>query len=188
MGCVVYSMNVSADGYIADRDGDFSWGNAEEEIHRFHNDRTRELGAELYGRRLWETMVYWETIDPDGEGDEVERDFARAWKGVPARVVFSRTLERVEGHARLASRGVAEELAALREEVDGDVGVGGAGIAASLAEQDLIDEYVPIVNPVIVGGGTPFWPTLTEHLPLELVETRGFDGGLQMLRYRRVRS
>jgi dihydrofolate reductase len=188
MGKVIYAMGgVSLDGYIADREGRFDWGEPDEELHRFHNERTRELGAELYGRRLYETMRYWETAVEDHELGEVEREFAELWHRIP-RVVFSRTLESVSGNARLATAGPAEELAALRERVDGDIGVGGAGLAASLAELDLIDEYIPIINPVLLGGGTPFFPPLERQLDLELIETRRFNHGVVLLRYRRVRS
>jgi dihydrofolate reductase len=171
---LVYSMNPSLDGYIAGPDGDFSWGAPSAELHRHHNERVRELSAHLMGRRLYETMVYWETDDP-GWG-EIEREFAGIWRALP-KVVFSTTLEAVEGNARLARGSVAEELARL----DGRVAIGGAGLAASAA--DLIDEFHVFVNPVIVGGGTSFFPP--RRIDLELVETRTF-GSVQSLRYRRV--
>jgi dihydrofolate reductase len=171
---LVYSMNPSLDGYIAGPDGDLSWAAPSAELHRHHNERVRELSAHLMGRRLYETMVYWETDDP-GWG-EIEREFAGIWRALP-KVVFSTTLEAVEGNARLARGSVAEELARL----DGRVAIGGAGLAASAA--DLIDEFHVFVNPVIVGGGTSFFPP--RRIDLELVETRTF-GSVQSLRYRRV--
>jgi dihydrofolate reductase len=185
MALVTYEMTVSLDGFIADRDGGIEWTTPDEELHRFHNERVREQGAQLCGRGLYEVMRYWETAAENPEAPEVELEFARIWERLP-RVVFSRTLERAEGGTRLAERGLAEEVAALRERVDGDIGIGGAGLAASAAELDLIDEYVPFVCPVVLGGGTPFWPRLARQLDLELVETRRFGSGVMMLRYRRA--
>jgi dihydrofolate reductase len=182
---VIYAIGVSLDGYIADRDGGIDWTVPDEELHRFHNERFRGLGAELYGRRLYEVMRYWETAADNPDAPEVELEFAELWQRVP-KVVFSRTLESVEGPARLATGSVAEEVAALKQQVDGDIGVGGAGLAASLAELDLIDEYHAFVSPVILGGGTPFLPPLEAKLELELVETRRFGGGVVLLRYRRT--
>src|SRR5687767_9826363 len=107
---VLYSMSVSLDGFIAGPGGEIDWSGPDEELHRFHNERVRELGAHLMGRRLYETMLYWETVGDDAP--DVEREFAEIWLPMP-KVVFSRTLERVEGNARLATGGVAEEVAAL---------------------------------------------------------------------------
>jgi dihydrofolate reductase len=132
-----------------------------------------------------EVMRYWETAAENPEAPEVELEFARIWERLP-RVVFSRTLERAEGGARLAEGGLAEEVAALRERVDGDIGIGGAGLAASAAKLDLIDEYVPFVFPRVLGGGTPFFPRLERKLDLELAETRRWGSGVVMLRYRRA--
>jgi dihydrofolate reductase len=186
MGMVIYSMGVSLDGFIADPEGEIDWTGPDEELHRFHNERARELGAEIYGRGLYETMRYWETAGQNPGAPEVEREFARIWKATP-RLVFSRTLATAEGGARLARGGIAEELAALREQVEGEIGIGGAGLAASFAELDLIDEYAPFVYPVMLGAGTPFLPPLESRLALELVETRSFDSGVVLLRYRRAR-
>ena len=169
-------MGVSLDGFIAGPDGDFGWSAPDEELHRFHNEQTRELGAHLMGRRLYETMVYWE--GEDETRGPVMREFAGIWRPLP-KVVFSSTLTAVEGNARLATGSVEEELSRL----EGDVAVGGAGLAASCI--DVIDEFRPLVNPVIVGGGTPFFPALDDQLALELVETRTFGSRVVYLRYRR---
>jgi dihydrofolate reductase len=177
---VIFSMTSSLDGYIAGPDGDFSWGAPDAELHRFHNDRVRGHSAQLLGRRLYETMVYWE--GEDETRDEVARDFAELWRALP-KIVFSSTLTAVEGNTRLATGSPAEELAKL----DGDVGVGGAGLAASLIEQDLVDEFHVFVSPVILGGGTPFLPALDHRLDLELVETRTFASRTTHARYRRAR-
>jgi dihydrofolate reductase len=172
---LVYSMSVSLDGYSAGPDGDFSWSAPDEELHRFHNERVRPQSAQFMGRHLYETMLYWETDDP-GWG-EVEREWADIWRPLP-KVVFSTTLDAVEGNARLARGDVADELA----QFDGEVAIGGPGLARSAA--DLIDEYQVFVCPVIVGGGNPFFPP--RRVDLELVDTRTFASRVQYLHYRRV--
>ena len=183
MGNVIFSMSVSLDGFIAGPDGDFSWSMPDDEQHRFHNEQTRELGAHFLGRRLYETMLYWETAHEDPEAGETELEFARVWQALP-KVVFSSTLDRVEGNTRLATRGIAEEVMAAR---DGkDVAVGGATLAAEFTRLGLIDEYRLFVNPVVAGGGTPFFPPLDERLDLELLETRTFRSRVVYLRYRRT--
>jgi dihydrofolate reductase len=181
---VIYSIGVSLDGYIAGPDGDFDWAAPDEELHRFHNEQTRELGAHLVGRRLYETMLPWETMDAPAGSAEAE--FAEIWQALP-KVVFSTTLTEVEGNARLATGDPADELARVREETEKDVAVGGAGLAAPLIRLGLIDEYRPFVSPAVVGGGTPFFPPLDERIPLELVETRTFDNRVVYLRYARPR-
>jgi dihydrofolate reductase len=175
---LIYSMAVSLDGYTAGPDGDFDWAAPTAELHRFHNEQTRELSAHLLGRRLYETMVYWETADQDPELGEIEREFARIWQALP-KIVFSSTLEAVEGNTRLATGSLADEIADL----DGDVGVGGPALAAAAAGLGLIDEYRLFANPVAVGGGTPFFPQ-NHRIDLELVETRTFGSRVTYLRYR----
>jgi dihydrofolate reductase len=185
VGRLIYSMSVSLDGFIAGPGGDIGWGAPSDELHRFHNARVRELGAHILGRRLYETMTYWESADRDPEFGDTEREFALIWRALP-KVVFSTTLTSVEGRTRLAAGGIAEELAALRDEVDGDIGIGGATLAASFIALDLIDEYELFVNPVVLGGGTPFFPA-GDRLDLELVETRVFGGRVAYARHRRPR-
>src|SRR4051794_39671558 len=136
---VIHSMGVSLDGFIAGPDGDFDWAAPDEELHRFHNEQTRELGAHLCGRRLYEVMSYWETADREPGIGDTEREFARIWQGLP-KVVFSRTLSEVEGNARLATGSPADELARVKGETDGDIAVGGAGLAGTFARLGLIDE------------------------------------------------
>jgi dihydrofolate reductase len=139
----------------------------------------RGLSAHLLGRRLYETMVYWEGED-ENRGP-VEREFAEVWRALP-RIVFSNTLDAVEGDARLATGSLADEVSAL----DGDVGVGGAGLAASCIELGLVDEFGVFVYPVIVGGGTPFFPARDHRIDLELLETRTFASRVTYARYRRA--
>jgi dihydrofolate reductase len=182
---VIYSMGVSLDGFIAGPGGEIDWSAPDEELHRFHNEQVREVGAHLLGRRLYETMVYWETADEDPSLGETELEFAGIWKDLP-KVVFSTTLEKVEGNTRLLRDGLAEEVARLKEEPGKDLAVGGAGLASTLIELGLVDEYRLFVSPVVLGGGTPYFPPLEERIDLQLVETRTFGSRVVYLRYRRV--
>jgi dihydrofolate reductase len=182
---VIYSMGLSLDGFIAGPNGEIDWSAPDEELHRFHNEQTRELDAHFCGRRLYEEMLYWETADQNPSAGEPELEFARIWQNLP-KIVFSKTLEKVEGNARLASEGVAEEVAKLKEQPGKDLAVGGAGLASSFTSLGLIDEYRLFVNPVVLGGGTPYFPRLDEQINLELVETRTFGSRVVYLRYRRV--
>jgi dihydrofolate reductase len=182
---VIYSMSVSLDGFIADRNGNFDWSAPDEELHRFHNEQTHELGGHLHGRGLYETMVYWETADQDPSLSDYALEFARVWQNLP-KVVFSTTLESVEGNTRLVRDGVAEEVTKLKEQPGKDLAVGGAGLASTLIEAGLVDEYRPFVYPVIVGRGTPFFPAFGETVNLELVEARTFSSQVIYSRYRRV--
>jgi dihydrofolate reductase len=173
---LIYSMTVSVDGFIAGPGGNIDWSAPDEELHQFHNDQVRELGVHLLGRRLYETMLYWETADQDPAQPAVMLDFARIWQPLP-KIVFSSTLERVEGNATLATRDVVDEVTRLKEEPGGDLAVGGAGLAAELIERNLIDDYRLFVAPVILGAGTPYFPGREQRIGLELLETRTFNGG-----------
>ncbi len=182
---LIYSMGVSLDGFIAGRDGEIDWSAPDEELHRFHNQQTREIGAHLYGRRLYEVMTYWETAGEQPSAPDYELEFARIWKDMP-KIVFSKTLETVEGNARLVRDGVAAEVAELKEQPGRDLAVGGAGLASTLIRLNLIDEYRLFVSPVVLGGGTPYFPALDERINLELVETRTFGSRVVYVRYRRA--
>jgi dihydrofolate reductase len=182
---VIYSMGVSLDGFIAGPGGEIDWSAPDEELHRFHNRQTRELGAVLCGRRLYEEMLYWETADQNPSAAEHELEFARIWKEIP-KVVFSKTLEQVEGNARLVRDGIAGEVARLKEQPGKDLSVGGAGLASTFIELGLVDEYRLFVSPVVLGGGTPYFPALDRRIDLELVETRTFGSRVVYLRYRRA--
>ncbi|WP_330337730.1 dihydrofolate reductase family protein [Streptomyces sp. NBC_00557] len=187
MRSVTYSMGVSLDGYIAGPDGDFRWTAPDEEVFRFATGEVRALGVHLMGRRLYETMLYWETADQDPSLDDPMREFAAIWKRLP-KVVFSTTLPAVQGNARLAAGGLAEEIERLRAEPgEGPIAIGGATLAAEAAALDLIDEYRPRVYPVLVGGGIPFFPRRERRVDLELAESRTFDSRVVYLRYRVVR-
>jgi dihydrofolate reductase len=181
---LIYSMSVSLDGYTAGPGGDIAFGAPDEEQFEFHIQQTREISAHLLGRGLYEAMLVWETAEAP-QFSPAELEFARIWKDIP-KVVFSTTLEQVEGNARLATGDVAAEAARLAEQPgEGVVGVGGPGLAAPLINLDRIDEYRQFVNPVVLGGGTPYFPPLTAGLNLELLETRTFGSRVVYLRYRR---
>ena len=179
---VTYGMGVSLDGYIADRNGGIGWSAPDEELHRFDNEQTRAVGLELYGRRMYETMRYWETAADDPAAPATELEFARIWQATP-RIVFSRTLDRAEGGAELASGDLAAEIARLKEQPGGDIALGGAGLGAGAIALGLVDEYRLFVYPVVLGGGTPFFPGLEAPIALELAESRRFGSGVAYLRY-----
>jgi dihydrofolate reductase len=183
VGKLIYSMSVSLDGFIAGPNGEIDWSVPDEELHRFHNARVRELGLQLCGRRLHEVMRYWDTADESTWG-EVEHEFAAIWRPLP-KVVFSRTLDGVEGNATLKREVLPDEIARLKEEVGGDIGVGGAGLASTLIELGLVDEFQLFVNPVTLGAGTPFFPPLDRRIDLELVETRTFGSRVVYANYAR---
>lgn len=182
---LIYSMSVSLDGYVEGPDGNFDWGAPDEELHRFHNERVRALGGHLLGRRLYETMTYWETAHEDPELVDYAAEFAEIWKALP-RVVFSDSLDEVAGNARLARRGIAEEVAELQQRSGKDVGIGGPGLAAEAIRLGLVDAFQVFVYPVVVGGGKPFWPSLDHVTHLELVETRTFSSRVVYLHYVRA--
>jgi dihydrofolate reductase len=183
---LIYSMGVSVDGFIADREGVFGWTVPSEEQFRFHIVQTRELGGFLCGRRLYETMLPWET-DPSMRDDELRAEFADVWCALP-KVVFSRTLDSVQGNARLAGAPLVEEIAAALDATDKDVEIGGAGLGSAAVELGLVDELRMFRHPIVVGGGTPFLPPVTEDIRLELVETRTFGARVIYERYRRARE
>ena len=182
---LIYSMSVSVDGFIANREGAIEWTAPDEELFRFHTALVRELGGCLLGRRLYETMLVWET-DPSLREDELGAAFADVWGAIP-KVVFSRTLDSVQGNARLAEASVAEEIAAALAATDQDVEIGGAGLASQAIELGLVDELRAFRYPVVIGGGTPFLPPVAQHLPLELIDARRFGSRVIYERYRRPR-
>jgi dihydrofolate reductase len=187
MRSVTYSMSASLDGYIVGPDGSFDWTPPDKEVFRFWIDEIRAVGVHLMGRRLYETMLYWETADQDPSLGDAELEWAALWKPLP-KGVFSSTLSAVQGPARLASGGLAEEIERLRAEPgERDIAIGGATLAAEAAALGLIDEYRAMVYPVLVGGGIPFFPQRERRVDLELVETRTFSSRVVYLRYRVAR-
>ena len=187
MRSVTYSMGVSLDGYIVGPDGGFDWTAPDPDVFRFWIDEIRGVDVHLMGRRLYETMLYWETAEEEQSLDEAELEWAALWKPLP-KVVFSTTLSAVEGYARLASGGLADEIERLRAEPgEGEIAIGGATLADEAAALDLIDEYRPMVYPVLVGGGIPYFPRSERRVDLELVESRTFSSNVVYLRYRVAR-
>jgi dihydrofolate reductase len=187
MRLVTYSMGISLDGYIVGPDGDITAPPPDEEVWRLVTDEIRGVGVHLMGRRLYETMLYWETADQDPSLDAAELEWAALWRPLP-KVVFSTTLSAVQGTARLASGGLGEEIERLRAEPgEGDIAIGGATLAAEAAALGLIDEYRARVYPVLVGGGIPYFPQHRRRVDLELVETRTFSSGVVYLGYRVAR-
>ena len=184
---VTYSMSASADGYIVGPDGGFDWSAPDEEVFQAHIEEIRGVGVHLMGRRLYETMLYWETADQDSSLGDAEREWTRLWKPLP-KVVFSTSLSSVQGNARLVTGdiegGIAGEVERLRHEpATGDIAIGGATLASQAAALGLIDEYRVWIHPVLVGGGTPFFPHDERLVKLELIESRTFRSKLVRLRY-----
>jgi len=180
------TLGASLDGYVEGPDGRFDWTAPDEEFFRAATDQVREIGVYVLGRRLYESMLFWETVDDPPFGD-LGREFAALWRALP-KVVFSTTLTAVQGSARLATGGVAAEVERLRAEpAAGEVAVGGATLAAEVAAAGLLDEYQVRVYPVLVGGGIPLFPRDERRVDLELVETRIFGSGVVLLRHRVVR-
>ncbi|GEB62083.1 dihydrofolate reductase family protein [Streptomyces gardneri] len=187
MRSVTYAMGASLDGYIAGPDGGFDWTAPDDEVFRFWIEEIRGVDVHLLGRRLYETMLYWETADEDPSLDDATREWISLWNPLP-KVVFSTTLSAVEGNARLATGSLAEEIERLRAEPgEGEIAIGGATLAAEAAASDLIDEYRVMVHPVLVGGGTSYFPQHERRVDLELVETRTFNSKFVYLRYRVAR-
>lgn len=183
MGKLIYSLNVSLDGFTETPDHSLDWATVDEELHAWFNDQARTLDASLYGRRMYELMAdYWPTAEADPSAADVEREFARIWKPMP-KIVFSSSLEHVEHNARLVHGEVGKVLEDLRREFDGDLDVGGPNLAGQFVRRGLVDEYRLVVHPVVLGAGTPFWPELDAPLRLRLVETQTFASGAELRSY-----
>jgi dihydrofolate reductase len=182
LGKLSYSAIMSLDGYVEDQEGKFDWAEPDAEVYRFVNDLERPVRTYLYGRRMYETMVFWETADalPD-ESPEVY-DFARIWQSAD-KVVFSRTLEAVDSaRTRLEREFDAGMVRRLKESSDGDLTVGGAHLAGIAIAAGLVDEYQLFVCPFLVGGGKRALPGGV-FSGLHLEEERRFGSGVVFLRY-----
>jgi dihydrofolate reductase len=175
---LIYSAIVSLDGYIADGDGNFDWARPDDEVHAYVNDLERPIGTYLYGRRMYETMVAWETMDDPAP---LMRDYAQLWRAAD-KVVYSRTLDTVSSErTRLERELDPDAVRALKAEQD--VSIGGAGLAAAALRAGLVDDVHLYLNPVIVGGGTRALPDGL-RLDLELLGTRRFGNGVVHVHYR----
>lgn len=183
MGRLIYSLNVSLDGYVETPDHGLEWATIDEELHTWFNDQTRAVGATLYGRRMYELMAgYWPTAADDPDAADVEREFARLWNPLP-KIVFSTTLKHVEHNARLARGDIHTVLEEVRREFDGDIDVGGPNLAGQFVRRGLVDEFRLVIHPVVLGAGTPFWPELEAPIPLRLIDTLTFGSGAELRSY-----
>lgn len=177
---LIYSAITSLDGYTADADGKFDWGAPDEEVHAFLNDLERGIGTYLYGRRMYEVMLYWETVSLEGQSP-AGRDFAAIWRSAD-KIVYSTTLRSAQSaRTRVESRFDPEAVRTLKQR--GDVSVGGPHLAASAIRAGLVDEYQLFVTPVMVGGGTSVFPDGI-RAGLDLVDQRRFASGVVYLCYR----
>lgn len=181
---IIYSLSVSLDGFVENAQKSLDWVHIDEEIHTFFNDQSRGLDAFLYGRTMYELMsAYWPTADENPDAHASEVDFSGIWKRVP-KLVFSDTLDHVEWNSRLLRRDdLVKTVQTLKAEPGNDLGVGGPTLAGALIRLGLVDEFHLMVNPVVLGSGTPYFPPLDHKIPLQLVETRPFSGGVTFLRY-----
>jgi dihydrofolate reductase len=182
MAKLIYSAIASLDGYVADRDGNFQWAAPDEELHAFVNDLERPIGTHLYGRRMYDVMVFWETIDT-GPEPPVMRDFAQIWRAAD-KVVYSGTLAQVSSaRTRLEREFDPEAVRAMKAFAASNISVGGPELAGHAIRAGLVDEYHLFLTPILVGGGTAALPD-DVRVGLELVEERRFASGVVYLHYR----
>jgi dihydrofolate reductase len=180
---LIYSAIASLDGYVADQHGGFEWAAPDAEVHAFVNDLERPIGTYLYGRRIYETMVYWETAGTDGDQSTVTRDFAEIWRSAD-KIVFSRTLENSSSaRTRIEREFDAAGIRQLKQTSARDLTVGGAGLAGQALAAGLVDECQLLLCPIVVGGGTRALPD-DVRVQLELLDERRFGSGVVHLRYR----
>jgi dihydrofolate reductase len=180
---IIYSMSVSLDGFVETANREIDWVIVDEELHTFFNDQAREMGAFLYGRRMYDLMVdFWPTADANPSNPAYVVEYARIWKDMP-KVVFSKTLSKVEWNSRLVKDDIAEEITKMKALPGKDLDLGGPTIASTFIHLGLVDEYRLFVNPVVLGGGTPFFPALNHPINLQLIESRVFGSGVVYLRY-----
>lgn len=186
MNRIVYLINCSLDGYIETPDHSLDWTSVDEEVLGWFNDQVRQAGAFLYGTRMYETMAaYWPTGESDPESTPAMREFARIWNARP-KIVFSGTLESVVEGCRLVRGDIDGEVATLRE-LDGELQVAGAELAASFFERGLVDQVRLVVHPVVLGRGTPAFAERLGRIDMRRVETRTFANGAIYLGYEVVR-
>jgi len=183
VGKLIYSLNVSLDGFAETPDHSLAWADVDEELHEWFNENSRTLVASLYGRRMYELMAaYWPYGEDDPAATDAMREFSRIWKPTP-KVVFSSSLDHVEHNARLVQGDVGEVYTDLQREFDGDFDVGGPNLAGQFIQRGLVDEFRLAVHPVVLGAGTPFWPQLDTPLPVRLTEKRALASGVEVKTY-----
>jgi dihydrofolate reductase len=182
MAKLIYSMITSLDGYIADEDGNFDWAAPDQEVHAFVNDLERPIGTYLYGRRMYDTMVYWETAPAPGD-PPAEQDYAAIWQTAD-KIVYSTALqEPSSARTRIERHFDPEAIRELKASAERDISVGGPDLAAQALKAGLVDELQMFLTPVVVGGGTPSLPD-SLRLDLELLDERRFGSGVVYVRYR----
>lgn len=178
---IIYAQLVSLDGFIEGPDGKIDWTKPVEELHRHFNDLEKNLDINFYGRGMSEVMDFWLTADQNPDLKDHELEYARLWKDTE-RIVFSKTLDKVEGKAQIRREVDPDEIIKLKKQPGKDMAVGGAGLASTFIKHGLVDEFRLYIHPVIVGGGKPMFP-VNEKVNLKLVETRTFSGDVVMLKY-----
>jgi dihydrofolate reductase len=182
---IIVMMSVSVDGYFEGPNRELDWHLVDEELHSHFNSELSGMGAFLDGRVTYELMAaYWPTADRDPSSTATVVEFARIWRDMP-KIVYSRTLERAEWNATVVRDVVVEEVMKLKEQPGGDLVLGGADLAATFRQLDLIDEYRLYVHPVVLGRGKPLFQPSDARIELELADTRTFGNGVVLLRYRR---
>jgi dihydrofolate reductase len=180
---LIYSAITSLDGYVADEAGNFDWAAPDEEVHTFANDLERKIGMHLYGRRMYEVMVFWETAHNLPDEPPVIKDYAEIWQAAD-KIVYSRTLEKVTtARTRLEREFDPESVRQMKARAELDISIGGPHLAAEAIRTGLVDEYHMLVAPVVVGGGNRALPNGV-RLELELVSERRFGNGVLHLHYR----
>ena len=183
MADLIYAAQTSLDGYIADENGDFDWAAPDSDVHAFINDLERPIGTYLYGQRLYETMVYWETSGAEPGRSPAERDYAKLWRAAD-KVVYSTTLpEAGSDRTRIERTFDPAAVRAMKDAADRDLSIGGPALAAHALQAGLVDEVRVFVYPVIIGSGNPFLPDRL-RADLRLLDERRFDSGVVYLRYR----
>ena len=183
MAKLIYSAITSLDGYVADEDGKFDWAAPDEEVHSFVNDLERGVGTYLYGRRMYEVMGAWETMDTSAEQPAVVQDYAEIWRAAE-KIVYSKRLETVSSaRTRIEHDFDSEAVRQLKAQARRDISVGGPDLAAQAIKAGLVDEYHLFVTPIVVGGGKQSYPD-NVRLNLELLGERRFGNGVVHLHYR----
>jgi dihydrofolate reductase len=183
MAKLIYSAIGSLDGYVEDASGKFEWAAPDEEVHAFVNELQRPIATYLYGRRMYETMVFWETVDPDGDWPAVAREFAAIWQAAE-KVVYSRTLETVSGSRTRIERELdPDAIKRMKQSAGSDISIGGAELAGQAIAAGQVDDLQLLLVPVLVGGGKRALPN-DVRARLELLDERRFQSGALFLRYR----
>jgi dihydrofolate reductase len=182
MARLVYSAITSLDGYVADEDGNFDWAEPDEEMHTFVNDLERPIGTYLYGRRMYEVMVYWETANTIPDQPRFVQDYAEIWQAAD-KIVYSRSLEKTSSaRTRIERDFDVDAIRQMKELATTDLTVGGADLAGQALRAGLVDECLLFIAPIVVGGGISSLPD-DLRLQLELLEERRFGNGMVYLRY-----